>query len=68
MNEDEKKLLSEWVIHKEAFLASEVEYWKDEARLYPFPAVVSSYSNALLRYDVFSDFRNAISVLLDTQL
>lgn len=67
MNSQERKILQEYITHREAYYLADVDYWKDEFRQYPFPAIASSLSNALLRLEVFEDFRNQILSLLDDQ-
>ena len=66
MNDNERKLLNEFLTFREAYYKRDLEYWEAELRAYPFPAIASSYSNALLRYEIFEDFRRMISSLLDS--
>ena len=65
MNDTERKLINEFLIFRENYYKRDLEYWEDELRRFPFPAIASSYSNALLRYEVFQDFSRMLSSLLD---
>ena len=67
MTKEERKILQEYIMHREAYYLADVDYWRDEFRQFPFPAIASSLSNALLRLEVFEDFRNQILSLLDYQ-
>lgn len=67
MNDSERLLINEFLTFRENYYKRDLEYWEDELRRFPFPAIASSYSNALLRYEVFEDFRRMLSSLLDDQ-